>query len=290
MLETRLHHWLLACTLALITHITLGIVFIEPSKMQTPIPASSEFEIQLDTMLNSSATQSEKDGNPATGTDAVATSREPSQASRKPKMPEQSVRDKADAEAVARASNTEKTIAPVPPSPSSKAATTKQEQIERPVNTDSDSRTQTSTSAAKPRQLIDSTSIAEQGAADTDAYTAKASAQQSKPALTETEQVGQAADANAKADYFARLSAWFEQHRQYPRSARLRRQEGTVLLYFTIDGQGKLLEYRIERSSGVQALDQEVRDMLKRASPFPAPPVGDIKPLEFLLPIQFILS
>ena len=93
-----------------------------------------------------------------------------------------------------------------------------------------------------------------------------------------------------RADYFAQLQAWLEQYRRYPRWAQRRGQEGTALLYFTIDRNGNVLDYRIERSTGHTILDREVTAMLERAKPLPPVPAQLRQArLELLLPIQFSL-
>lgn len=90
--------------------------------------------------------------------------------------------------------------------------------------------------------------------------------------------------------YFAELQAYLERHRRYPRGAQLRRQEGTAVLYFVIDRQGNVLDYRIERSSGYRLLDREVAAMLERARPLPpAPPDLQRSRFELLLPIRFAM-
>lgn len=91
-------------------------------------------------------------------------------------------------------------------------------------------------------------------------------------------------------DYTATLLAWLEQHKEYPRMARNRRQQGTVMLYFVLDRQGRVTASRIEQSSGYQTLDAEALKMLERAQPLPAIP--DAMPnetLELVVPVQFFL-
>ena len=91
-------------------------------------------------------------------------------------------------------------------------------------------------------------------------------------------------------DYVSLLQAWLARHREYPRTARLRRQEGTALLRFVMDRQGRVLSYRIERSSGVPALDRAVEEMLARASPLPSmPPETRNAQLELVVPVRFEL-
>lgn len=91
-------------------------------------------------------------------------------------------------------------------------------------------------------------------------------------------------------DYMATLQAWLEKHKEYPRRARLRRQEGTALLYFVMDRDGQVLEHRIERTSGYALLDREVAAMIERAQPLPRMPASMNRPrLELVVPVQFFL-
>jgi protein TonB len=94
----------------------------------------------------------------------------------------------------------------------------------------------------------------------------------------------------AYADYKSLLYAWLEKHKEYPRRARLRRQEGTAILHFVIDRAGRVLEYRIERSSGYKLLDTEVAAMIERASPLPkVPDKGNGERFVFVIPVTFNL-
>lgn len=72
--------------------------------------------------------------------------------------------------------------------------------------------------------------------------------------------------------YPARVRAYVESHKVYPRGAKRLRQEGAVTISFTIDREGRLLSSRIVRTSGIAAFDQEALAVLKRAEPMPKPP------------------
>jgi periplasmic protein TonB len=87
------------------------------------------------------------------------------------------------------------------------------------------------------------------------------------------------------------LLAHLQRHKRYPRAAQLRRQQGVAQLRFTMDREGKVIWYRIERGSGSELLDEEVTSMIERAQPLPKIPddVPD-KQLEFLVPVQFMLK
>ena len=92
------------------------------------------------------------------------------------------------------------------------------------------------------------------------------------------------------ADFMAQLQAWLEKHKEYPRRARMRRQEGTALLYFVMDRDGQVLRHRLESSSGHDLLDREVIAMIERAQPLPKLPesIGESR-LELVVPVQFFL-
>lgn len=92
-------------------------------------------------------------------------------------------------------------------------------------------------------------------------------------------------------DYATTLQIWIEKHKIYPFRARAKRQEGVVLLYFMINQNGKVLDYRIEKSSDYNLLDQEAIATLERAEPFP-PFTSNMQQnqLELIVPIQFFLK
>jgi len=94
----------------------------------------------------------------------------------------------------------------------------------------------------------------------------------------------------AHQDYIARLRAWIERHKRYPRRARLLRREGTVVLHLVLGRDGSVRASAIKESSGHRLLDRAVRDLVEDASPFPAFP--DTLPQDQLslnIPIVFAL-
>ncbi len=94
----------------------------------------------------------------------------------------------------------------------------------------------------------------------------------------------------AEKDYYSELGAWLAKHKKYPRRARLRKQEGTAVLYFVVDRDGRVLEYLVEESSGHRLLDKEVAAMLKRAEPLPKiPDIMHQAKLEITVPVEFFL-
>lgn len=93
----------------------------------------------------------------------------------------------------------------------------------------------------------------------------------------------------AGVDYKAQLMAWLKQHQEYPRRARLRHQQGVAYLFMAVDASGRLLDYRIYKSSGHKILDQEVADMMERAQPLPPAPDGpQTARYEFKIQVEFL--
>lgn len=99
-----------------------------------------------------------------------------------------------------------------------------------------------------------------------------------------------AGQAGPPPDYLMLLRAWLERHKEYPRLARARGQQGRAVLRLTIDRQGHVTSQRIERSTGHAALDREVEAMIRRADPLPAPPPDMLRnQLELIVPVEFFL-
>jgi len=94
----------------------------------------------------------------------------------------------------------------------------------------------------------------------------------------------------AAADYYTQLRAWLEKHKRYPRRAKLRNEQGVVLLRFVVTRTGEVSDFGIEKSSGFQVLDEAVREMIQRAQPLPMmPPEMHESRVELVVPVQFFL-
>ena len=94
----------------------------------------------------------------------------------------------------------------------------------------------------------------------------------------------------ANADYLAVVQAWLEKHKEYPYRARLRREEGTAVLYFVVDRDGRVRDSELRQSTGHALLDVEVLAMIERAQPLPrAPDYPNSGPFELIVPIRFRL-
>lgn len=99
------------------------------------------------------------------------------------------------------------------------------------------------------------------------------------------------AHAGSSTSYTARVRAWLESNKTYPKAARMRKQQGVARVVFIIDRSGRVLECRLIGPSGHALLDQEVMAMVARSDPFPAPPhtvKGDR--IELDAPVEFSLE
>lgn len=74
------------------------------------------------------------------------------------------------------------------------------------------------------------------------------------------------------AKWQARLMAHLERRKRYPPGARARDEQGVAYVRFKIDAAGNVLSASLARSSGYADLDDEVVELVKRASPVPPPP------------------
>lgn len=89
------------------------------------------------------------------------------------------------------------------------------------------------------------------------------------------------------ANYNGTVAAHLARYKQYPASARSSGAQGIATVSFSIDGGGRVTSARLARGSGNPAIDQEVVAMVRRASPFPAPPDGRAR--NFTVPVRFNL-
>jgi TonB family protein len=78
-----------------------------------------------------------------------------------------------------------------------------------------------------------------------------------------------------------------ERNKRHPPEALFRRKSATARVYFELDREGNVTSVRITDSSGSAALDEEALDLVKRSSPFPAPPESFTSALRITVPITF---
>jgi protein TonB len=90
------------------------------------------------------------------------------------------------------------------------------------------------------------------------------------------------------ARFASRLLGQLNRYKQYPEQARRRGQTGVATLRFTLDRDGRLLDYSLVSSSGHDVLDEEVLDLVQRAAPYPPlPPEIEAATHSFTVPINF---
>ena len=77
-----------------------------------------------------------------------------------------------------------------------------------------------------------------------------------------------------------------EKNIRYPRLARKMGWEGKVVVAFVIREDGTVINIRIVKSSGFTLLDNNAVESIKKAQPFPSPPVR----AELVVPVSYRLS
>jgi TonB family protein len=89
-------------------------------------------------------------------------------------------------------------------------------------------------------------------------------------------------------EYSMRVAQILDQHRRYPAKALLTREQGTVIVDFVIDRQGRLADRHVRQSSGSTVLDNEALSILQQSQPFPAfPDNAPEQSISLSAPIQF---
>jgi protein TonB len=91
--------------------------------------------------------------------------------------------------------------------------------------------------------------------------------------------------------YSSLLANAIAKYKQYPKIAQMRGWQGTVIADLEIDSKGSVVSVKIKKSSTYEVLDNEALEMIKKASPFPAPPESlRGKNFNVLVPISFKLE
>lgn len=107
-------------------------------------------------------------------------------------------------------------------------------------------------------------------------------------------QVGAASNqaATEKQSWQSLILAQLQREKRYPGYALRMKQQDTVMVRFTIDRNGNVLETAIEKSKGYATLDRESLQLLERASPLPKPPASAFMQsdrIELVVPISFAI-
>lgn len=91
--------------------------------------------------------------------------------------------------------------------------------------------------------------------------------------------------------YSSLLANAIAKYKQYPKIAQMRGWQGTVIVDLEIDSKGTVISIKIKKSSTYEVLDNEALEMIRKASPFPAPPESlRGKNFNVLVPISFKLE
>jgi protein TonB len=86
-------------------------------------------------------------------------------------------------------------------------------------------------------------------------------------------------------NYRGLVAAHLARYKRFPREAQSRGAEGSVVVSFLLGGSGEVRSVSLVRGTHVASLDEEAVAMVRRASPFPAPPDG--RPVSFTVPVSF---
>ena len=98
-------------------------------------------------------------------------------------------------------------------------------------------------------------------------------------------------EAQETENYALRISKIIMNNKQYPKIAQMRGWQGTVIADLEIDSKGTVISIKIKKSSTYEVLDNEALEMIRKASPFPAPPYNlRGKNFNVLVPISFKLE
>ncbi len=115
-------------------------------------------------------------------------------------------------------------------------------------------------------------------------------AEQERPPAPRTTARVQGGAPRVEATWQTVLLKHLQQYKRYPQSAQTQGEQGVVLLGFSVDRNGRVLEHRIVQSSGHADLDDEVMAMIERAQPLPAFPTSMTQSkLDLTVPIRFSL-
>lgn len=101
--------------------------------------------------------------------------------------------------------------------------------------------------------------------------------------------LAEAQDSAAHSAWIRSIAAKLEQAKKYPPQARKNSIEGYVIVRFTIDRSGKVIERVVSRTSCSEVLDQEALAAVRRASPFPRIPAHvQGTTVSFKVPLMFV--
>ena len=89
--------------------------------------------------------------------------------------------------------------------------------------------------------------------------------------------------------WLGEVMARLQRQKDYPHEARRSRREGVAMLRFSVNRDGRVLAWRLERSTGHPQLDGAVERMIERATLPPMPPEMDGQMADLVVPVRFAL-
>lgn len=102
---------------------------------------------------------------------------------------------------------------------------------------------------------------------------------------------GSANGSAALSTYRALIAEKLIKNKNYPRRAKIRRQQGTVLITFILAADGSLLDLYISKSSGHALLDEATLKMVRKSAPFDAFPKSYTdKTMIFKYPVSYFFK
>lgn len=90
--------------------------------------------------------------------------------------------------------------------------------------------------------------------------------------------------------WLANVTEWLLAHRSYPEMARRLGRQGTVLVRFTVDREGHVLDVSLAQGSGSELLDQAAQALLRNAHLPPFPPDMRLPRQSVTVPIRYRLD
>lgn len=95
----------------------------------------------------------------------------------------------------------------------------------------------------------------------------------------------------AEVDYFSLVSAHLNRRKSYPAEAKKAREEGVVVIRFTVDRDGNVSGAGIKHGSGHERLDAATLQLLQRVAPMPRMPASMRRDsVTIALPIDYSLK
>ncbi|UTW10080.1 energy transducer TonB [Marinobacterium rhizophilum] len=262
----RPHHWMIALGIALGVHlVALGLVLAREPAEGARAPGEQGIEIDLGMLGDLGAqTQNQQAAEPEPAPETPVEVPQPEiETPAAPPTPEPE--PEAMPEPVTAKQTPELTVKPKP----------KPQPKPRPV-------------AAKPATTEP---VAAPAPAQTRSDTGSDSSESRRMTTGSQNALSSGGNPGAEQSYYALIAARLAQHKRYPIRARRKGEEGIARLFFILDRQGSVIEYRLTESSGHKTLDRAVINMLKSATPLPAFPADmTMETLTINIPVAFSIN